>query len=167
MATYYVLLTTYYLLQVCSTWWEKQPCVRKWLPFECASMSEGKALTLVTQRERLRAHHTSNLSRVYPGGTRVNSSNISASSLLACFQAGCQMTCLNYQTFDGGMQINRGLFQLNGGCGYVLQRSIAVADELLPGAEQKVHCMHCTATVHIRCGTTTRPDSASSYLSFP
>ena len=31
------------------------------------------------------------------------------------------MVALNYQTPDLGMQINQGLFRLNGGCGYVLK----------------------------------------------
>ena len=31
------------------------------------------------------------------------------------------MVCLNYQTFDVAQQLNRALFRLNGGCGYVPQ----------------------------------------------
>ena len=79
------MLHTQYV-PVCSTWWRKQPYQRRWLPFECASMSEGKALTLVTQRERLRAHHANNLSRVYPAGSRVNSSNVGGATFLSCLQ---------------------------------------------------------------------------------
>ena len=47
------------------------------------------------------------------------------------------MTCLNYQTFDNGQQFNRALFQTNGGCGYVLQRSILAPADALPSSEGK------------------------------
>ena len=71
----------------------------------------------------LRAHHRDHLTRVYPLGTRFDSSNMGEHGD-GCFHAGVQMTCLNYQTFDAGQQLNRALFQLNGGRGYVLQEAV-------------------------------------------
>jgi len=58
---------------------------------------------------------------MYPRGGRVDSSNIS--ELLACkaWEAGVQMVCFNLQTVDGSTMLNRALFELNGGCGYVLK----------------------------------------------
>ena len=82
----------------------------------------------------LRAHHRDHLTRVYPLGTRFDSSNMGANTVMGCFHAGVQMTCLNYQTFDAGQQLNRALFQLNGGCGYVLQE--CRAPEAVPPAPQ-------------------------------
>ena len=111
---------------VVGAWWHKQPLSRRWLPFETASISEGKVLSLLssTRISALRAHHDKQLTRVYPLGTRVGSSNMSATTVLSCMQAGCQLVCLNYQTNDAGQQLNRALFRLNGGCGYVLKRPL-------------------------------------------
>lgn len=58
------------------------------------------------------------LSRTYPGGVRVDSSNYDPVPMWA---AGCQLVALNYQTPCREMQLNQGLFQDNGGCGYVLK----------------------------------------------
>lgn len=58
------------------------------------------------------------LCRVYPAGTRVNSDNMDP---LPCWRMGAQMVSLNYQTNDLPAQLNRALFALNGGLGYVLK----------------------------------------------
>lgn len=58
------------------------------------------------------------LSRIYPKGTRVDSSNYAPTM---AWQLGCSMVALNTQTFSLPMQINQGLFRINGGCGYVLK----------------------------------------------
>ncbi|KAG8201638.1 hypothetical protein JTE90_012706 [Oedothorax gibbosus] len=58
------------------------------------------------------------LSRIYPKGTRVDSSNYMPQVF---WNAGCQMVALNYQTLDLGMQLNLGIFEYNGRCGYLLK----------------------------------------------
>ncbi|CAJ1057003.1 -phosphatidylinositol 4%2C5-bisphosphate phosphodiesterase gamma-2 [Xyrichtys novacula] len=58
------------------------------------------------------------LSRVYPKGQRVESSNYDPYPLWA---VGCHMVALNYQTADKFTQLNSALFSLNGQTGYVLQ----------------------------------------------
>ena len=63
-------------------------------------------------------HNCSHISRVYPAGRRIDSSNYNP---CAFWDAGVQMCALNYQTFDLGYQLNLAMFKANGGCGYVLK----------------------------------------------
>ncbi|KAK7151916.1 hypothetical protein R3I94_008299 [Phoxinus phoxinus] len=58
------------------------------------------------------------LTRVYPSGVRVDSSNFDP---CPSWKLGCQMVALNFQTADKFMQLNSALFSLNGGTGYVLK----------------------------------------------
>jgi len=58
------------------------------------------------------------LSRTYPKGTRVDSSNYLPTIGWA---AGNQLVALNYQTPDQGMHLNYGRFKENGNCGLVLK----------------------------------------------
>ena len=51
------------------------------------------------------------LSRVYPKGTRVDSSNYDPQPM---WNAGSQMVALNFQTGDKPMQLNEGKFMQNG-----------------------------------------------------
>ena len=105
-------------------------CTRKWRPCEdmeagphwMASHEEIAAFKLVS-KERSRAEwvaHTNRfLSRVYPGGARVDSSNIQPEAFWA---VGVQMVALNFQRPQTApMQLNAGLFRTNGHSGYVLK----------------------------------------------
>ena len=56
------------------------------------------------------------MSRTYPSGSRVDSSN---GKPLVALSIGCQLVALNFQTNDSAMVINDGRFRENGGCGYV------------------------------------------------
>ncbi|KAL8173384.1 UNVERIFIED_CONTAM: 1-phosphatidylinositol 4,5-bisphosphate phosphodiesterase beta-1, partial [Gekko kuhli] len=58
------------------------------------------------------------LSRIYPKGTRVDSSNYMPQLF---WNAGCQMVALNFQTVDLSMQINMGMYEYNGKSGYRLK----------------------------------------------
>ncbi|XP_073667461.1 1-phosphatidylinositol 4,5-bisphosphate phosphodiesterase beta-4-like isoform X2 [Paramisgurnus dabryanus] len=58
------------------------------------------------------------MSRIYPKGGRVDSSNYMPQIF---WNAGCQMVSLNYQTPDLGMQLNQGKFEYNGSCGFLLK----------------------------------------------
>ncbi|XP_071056681.1 1-phosphatidylinositol 4,5-bisphosphate phosphodiesterase isoform X2 [Onthophagus taurus] len=58
------------------------------------------------------------MSRIYPSGTRANSSNYMPQVF---WNAGCQMVSLNFQTSDLPMQLNQGKFEYNGNCGYLLK----------------------------------------------
>jgi len=63
-------------------------------------------------------HNMRHLSRIYPKGTRIDSSNYSPVAAWAC---GSQLVALNYQTGDLPYQINFGKFLENGQSGYVLK----------------------------------------------
>ena len=71
-----------------------------------------------TQFGAWQAHNRRQLSRIYPKGTRVASTNLDP---LPHWCAGSQMVALNYQTWDLPMQLNRALFERGGGLGYVLK----------------------------------------------
>lgn len=58
------------------------------------------------------------LTRIYPKGQRIDSSNYHPVPFWNC---GSQMVALNYQTPDKPMQINTGRFRENGGCGFILK----------------------------------------------
>ncbi|CAG8498377.1 2200_t:CDS:10, partial [Dentiscutata heterogama] len=63
-------------------------------------------------------HNIRHLTRIYPWGFRVDSSNYEPHHQ---WMVGNQLVSLNSQKFDLGMQINEAMFSVNGGCGYVLK----------------------------------------------
>uniref|UniRef100_A0A669DF33 1-phosphatidylinositol 4,5-bisphosphate phosphodiesterase gamma n=1 Tax=Oreochromis niloticus TaxID=8128 RepID=A0A669DF33_ORENI len=69
------------------------------------------------------------LSRIYPRGQRLDSSNYDPLSMWLC---GSQLVALNFQTGDKPMQMNQALFMLNGRSGYVLQPPIMRDDNFDP-----------------------------------
>ncbi|XP_075994360.1 1-phosphatidylinositol 4,5-bisphosphate phosphodiesterase gamma-2 [Genypterus blacodes] len=74
------------------------------------------------------------LSRVYPKGQRVESSNYDPYLL---WEVGCHMVALNFQTADKYTQLNSALFSLNGQTGYVLQPEMMRSDLYDPHQEKK------------------------------
>ncbi|XP_015761083.1 PREDICTED: inactive phospholipase C-like protein 1 [Acropora digitifera] len=90
--------------------------------WEMCSFSENVARRL-TQNfpEELVNYNKSFLSRIYPSGKRVDSSNYNPQEMWNC---GCQMVALNYQTPGVMMNLNTGKFLENGGCGYVLKPAV-------------------------------------------
>uniref|UniRef100_H2Z2T4 Phosphoinositide phospholipase C n=1 Tax=Ciona savignyi TaxID=51511 RepID=H2Z2T4_CIOSA len=65
-------------------------------------------------------HNKTYLTRVYPSGARMDSSNFNPQDYWNC---GVQIASLNYQTPGLMMDINDGRFAMNGACGYVLKPS--------------------------------------------
>lgn len=63
-------------------------------------------------------HNKTHLSRVYPNGVRIDSSNYEP---IPAWSVGAQMIALNTQTHDIPNILNDGMFRQNGGCGYVLK----------------------------------------------
>ncbi|KAK1793389.1 hypothetical protein P4O66_011772 [Electrophorus voltai] len=61
------------------------------------------------------------MSRIYPKGTRMDSSNYNPQPF---WNVGCQMVALNYQTMDFPMQLNMALFEFNGRTGYLLKHDL-------------------------------------------
>lgn len=64
------------------------------------------------------SHNMRHLSRIYPKGSRFDSSNYNPAAAWAC---GAQLVALNYQTGDLPYHVNFGKFLENGQCGYVLK----------------------------------------------
>ena len=75
------------------------------------------------------AYNLRQLSRVYPQGKRVDSSNFDPQQMWNC---GMQLVALNYQTNDKPMWLNHGFFQRNGRSGYVLKPPVMLAPGFHP-----------------------------------
>uniref|UniRef100_A0A8C1UH15 Phosphoinositide phospholipase C n=1 Tax=Cyprinus carpio TaxID=7962 RepID=A0A8C1UH15_CYPCA len=87
--------------------------------YEMSSFVETKALELLKESPvEFVEYNKMQLSRIYPKGTRVDSSNYMPQVF---WNAGCQLVALNFQTIDLPMQLNLGIFEYNGKCGYRLQ----------------------------------------------
>eukprot|EP01104_Vermistella_antarctica_P014351 TRINITY_DN4494_c0_g3_i1.p1 TRINITY_DN4494_c0_g3~~TRINITY_DN4494_c0_g3_i1.p1 ORF type:complete len:923 (+),score=235.93 TRINITY_DN4494_c0_g3_i1:134-2902(+) len=63
-------------------------------------------------------YNVKQFSRIYPKGTRVDSSNYDP---VNAWNRGCHMVALNYQTPSKSMWVNQGKFSDNGNCGYVIK----------------------------------------------
>ncbi|XP_050673810.1 1-phosphatidylinositol 4,5-bisphosphate phosphodiesterase classes I and II isoform X1 [Leptidea sinapis] len=87
--------------------------------YEMSSFDEKQATTLLKERPiEFVNYNKHQLSRVYPAGTRFDSSNFMPQVF---WNAGCQLVALNYQTLDLAMQLNLGTFEYNRRCGYMLK----------------------------------------------
>ncbi|XP_051900991.1 1-phosphatidylinositol 4,5-bisphosphate phosphodiesterase beta-3 isoform X2 [Pristis pectinata] len=87
--------------------------------YEMSSMVETKGLEQLTKSPvEFVEYNKKQLSRIYPKGTRVDSSNYMPQVF---WSTGCQMVALNFQTLDLPMQLNMGIFEYNGGSGYILK----------------------------------------------
>jgi phosphatidylinositol phospholipase C delta len=86
------------------------------------SFSEGKILKLGASpgAQRMIAYNQQTFTRIYPAGTRINSSNYDPTP---SWVLGSHCVALNWQTGDLGMVINQGKFSVNGGhmSGYILK----------------------------------------------
>ncbi|KAF9145806.1 Phospholipase C [Linnemannia schmuckeri] len=88
-------------------------------PHKIISFSERVSLRLAKQNlQEYINMNKSHLTRVYPAGFRINSTNYDPHHHWA---GGCQVVALNYQSHDRGMQMNSAMFTMNGHCGYVLK----------------------------------------------
>uniref|UniRef100_A0A8C8SHP4 Phosphoinositide phospholipase C n=1 Tax=Pelusios castaneus TaxID=367368 RepID=A0A8C8SHP4_9SAUR len=96
-----------------------QQALARHQPYEMASLSEAKARKLIKEagNEFVR-HNAWQLTRIYPSGLRTDSSNYDPQEM---WNVGCQIVALNVQTAGAAMDLCDGLFQRNGGCGYVLK----------------------------------------------
>ncbi|XP_074479137.1 1-phosphatidylinositol 4,5-bisphosphate phosphodiesterase beta-3 isoform X1 [Sebastes fasciatus] len=87
--------------------------------FEMSSLVETKGMdTLKNSPIEFVEYNKNQLSRIYPKGTRVDSSNYMPQLF---WNVGCQMVALNFQTLDLPMQLNMGVFEYNGNSGYLLK----------------------------------------------
>ncbi|XP_054581786.1 1-phosphatidylinositol 4,5-bisphosphate phosphodiesterase beta-3 [Eptesicus fuscus] len=87
--------------------------------FEMSSFVETKAMEQLTKNPmEFVEYNKQQLSRIYPKGTRVDSSNYMPQLF---WNVGCQLVALNFQTLDVAMQLNAGVFEYNGRSGYLLK----------------------------------------------
>ncbi|KAK7168001.1 hypothetical protein R3I94_002149 [Phoxinus phoxinus] len=88
-------------------------------PSVMSSFSENEALKLIKDSGKMFVRHNSRqLSRIYPSGQRLQSSNYDPQDM---WNGGSQMVALNFQTPGEQMDLNQGRFLPNGRCGYVLK----------------------------------------------
>ncbi|XP_026093952.1 1-phosphatidylinositol 4,5-bisphosphate phosphodiesterase delta-1-like isoform X2 [Carassius auratus] len=87
--------------------------------YEMASFKESKAMNLAENSATAFIHHNMDkLSRIYPAGSRTDSSNYNPVPL---WNAGCQIVALNFQTPCKEMDLNQARFLPNGKSGYILK----------------------------------------------
>lgn len=114
-------------------------------PYFIQSYAETKVDEFaVMSRDDFTAQNTRMLTRIYPKGTRIGSSNYNPAT---AWSMGSQVVALNYQTWDDDMRLNDGMFSLNKGYGYVLKpaylRSVSKGAKATP----------CVIRVQVLCGT--------------
>ncbi|XP_004687621.1 PREDICTED: 1-phosphatidylinositol 4,5-bisphosphate phosphodiesterase beta-2 isoform X1 [Condylura cristata] len=87
-----------------------------------SSFTELKAYDLLSKASvQFVDYNKRQMSRIYPKGTRMDSSNYMPQMF---WNAGCQMVALNFQTMDLPMQQNMALFEFNGQSGYLLKHEL-------------------------------------------
>ncbi|XP_054632325.1 1-phosphatidylinositol 4,5-bisphosphate phosphodiesterase gamma-2 isoform X2 [Dunckerocampus dactyliophorus] len=100
---------------------------------EVRSFVENKTPGKHLSMDFLQYNHKA-LSRIYPKGQRVESSNYDPYPLWA---VGCHMAALNFQTADKYTQLNHALFSMNGRTGYILQPELLRSENYDPLQEKK------------------------------
>ncbi|KAJ6625016.1 PLC-like phosphodiesterase [Mycena sp. CBHHK59/15] len=93
----------------------------EYAPEQIFSLSENTANKFMKAgvgMEDLIRHTQTHLVRIYPKGTRVNSTNYEP---LRYWAAGAQLVAINWQTCDLGYRITQAMFMRNGREGYVLK----------------------------------------------
>ncbi|XP_074646958.1 1-phosphatidylinositol 4,5-bisphosphate phosphodiesterase gamma-1-like isoform X2 [Tubulanus polymorphus] len=97
-------------------------------PAEMSSFPESKIEKWMsaTNVKIMLQYNRNQISRVYPKGQRIDSSNYDPRNM---WNSGCQMLALNYQTPDKWMQLNEARFSDNGRCGYVLKPDCLFHDD--------------------------------------
>ncbi|XP_028304659.1 1-phosphatidylinositol 4,5-bisphosphate phosphodiesterase zeta-1-like isoform X2 [Gouania willdenowi] len=97
--------------------------------YENTSMPEKKARKLAKASGPEFVHHNQQfLSRIYPAGSRTSSSNYNPQEF---WNVGAQLVALNFQSPGLAMDLNDGLFQDNGGCGYVLKPGELMSSQII------------------------------------
>jgi len=89
--------------------------------WQMSSFEETKARQISsneTNSKKFLSYNCRNLSRIYPKGTRLFSSNLDP---FPHWTMGCHMVALNFQEADEKNLFNRAKFLQNGNCGYVLK----------------------------------------------
>lgn len=104
---------------------------KEWVYNEMSSFPETKADKFFIQNysQVCVKYHRNQVSRVYPKGQRLDSSNFNP---IPFWNVGSQMIALNYQTPDKPMQLNQAKFRDNGICGYIVKPQFMHSDSFDP-----------------------------------
>ncbi|KAJ8398661.1 hypothetical protein AAFF_G00421890 [Aldrovandia affinis] len=113
---------------------------------EIRSFVENKTPVTRNRSQEFLKYNRKAMSRIYPKGQRVDSSNYDPYPLWVC---GCHMVALNFQTGDKYMQLNNALFSLNGQTGYVLQPELMRSDSYEPYPQQDKNKVKFIITVRV------------------
>lgn len=100
----------------------------RYLAASCVSINEKKLARLYEGNcaSVIREYNAHALTRVYPKGSRVDSSNYNP---MLGHYLGCQLVALNWQKNDAELKVNEARFLANGGCGYVLPRRGPIVEQ--------------------------------------
>ncbi|ESO09820.1 hypothetical protein HELRODRAFT_92027 [Helobdella robusta] len=118
--------------------------------YQMSSFNESAAIGCLKQAAiEFVNYNKRQMSRIYPKGGRVDSSNYMPQIF---WNAGSQMVALNFQTSDLSMQINQGKFEYNGNCGYLLKpdfmrRKDRTFDPFSESPVDGVIAAHCSVEV--------------------
>ena len=87
------------------------------------SLSEKKLKKVIKEYNSVQVirYHCKSFTRIYPGGTRINSSNYNP---ILAWSHGAQIVAINYQSADLGALLNHCYFKINGRAGYLLKPEI-------------------------------------------
>merc|ERR1719219_1052677 len=108
------------------------------MAFKMSSFAEATAMGYLRAYPiELVNYNKRQLSRIYPKGQRIDSSNFNSQIFWNC---GCQLVSLNFQKPDLSMQLNQGKFEYNGNSGYLLKPDFMRRDDRIfdPFAETPV-----------------------------
>lgn len=125
------------------------------------SLSEKKLKNLIKLHKsaRMIQYHCKSFSRIYPKGTRINSSNYDP---ILAWCHGAQVVAINYQSFDLGGLLNHCFFKLNGSCGYLLKPEILRnLTKLVNFESERINSSQLTLKVEIISGSNL-PKSANN-----
>lgn len=132
---------------------------KDWVFYEMSSFSETKADKYFNQQypQICLKYHRNQISRVYPKGQRLDSSNFNP---VPFWNVGSQMIALNYQTPDKPMQLNQAKFRDNGASGYILKPQFMLDDHFDPNdptavayAQKKLITIRIIGARHLcKCG---------------
>eukprot|EP00638_Chattonella_subsalsa_P003095 CAMPEP_0117747884 /NCGR_PEP_ID=MMETSP0947-20121206/8760_1 /TAXON_ID=44440 /ORGANISM="Chattonella subsalsa, Strain CCMP2191" /LENGTH=812 /DNA_ID=CAMNT_0005565389 /DNA_START=228 /DNA_END=2666 /DNA_ORIENTATION=+ len=104
-----------------------------------SSFGENKSEKLLANgADKWVEYNKRQMSRIYPAGRRVDSSNYDP---VPHWNVGSQIVALNYQTASLPMQLNDGKFRDNGKCGYILK------PQFLTEPDQAFHPEHFVPAV--------------------
>ncbi|KAL7072261.1 hypothetical protein ACQ4LE_008625 [Meloidogyne hapla] len=109
------------------------------------SLSERKVQAFLDSNVPLSTYTSTRIVKSFPSGIRQDSSNIDPMESWIC---GIQLAAMNFQTCDEELDINKGLFSINGSIGYILKPKI-----LLEGRDPRHKTtICCTLEIAIICG---------------